>query len=253
MKKHVWRLAGLILGTVLLGSQFAYAGDDINVEDYYAATVDDYAEIFDSSLAKYGLFDMDDDGVDELLLSSGNSEKDWSLEIYTILDEDVVYAGEVPGRVSLYAYEFGDGILAVSKEKKGQTVQLLTLDLDTVETETLLEEDDVDPDDVFDNDNRIVMKPLRLFGSAYLLPKATKRYITKDDLRGFDDTLLQLARNEFYARHGRIFITPYLRDYFEKQSWYHGRIKAKKFSESVFNKYEDANIALILRYENAVG
>jgi hypothetical protein len=55
-----------------------------------------------------------------------------------------------------------------------------------------------------------------------------------------------MAINEIYARHGRIFKTPEIGDYFESQSWYEGTLDADHFDESVFSDIENQNIQIIL-------
>ena len=58
-----------------------------------------------------------------------------------------------------------------------------------------------------------------------------------------------LARNEIFARHGRIFKSPEIAAYFNGKSWYHGSVAPEDFSYSVFNRYESANIDFIVKYE----
>lgn len=86
--------------------------------------------------------------------------------------------------------------------------------------------------------------------SEYLLPESNTRYLTEADLSGLTHEELCFARNEIFARHGRIFQTPEIAAYFNSKSWYHGTVSASNFSTSVFNEYERANIALIKDYEN---
>lgn len=83
----------------------------------------------------------------------------------------------------------------------------------------------------------------------YILPDSDKRYLTESDLSGLSWESLTLARNEIYARHGRMFITPEISAYFNAQAWYHGTVPGNQFSESVFNEYEKANVNFILNYE----
>ena len=59
--------------------------------------------------------------------------------------------------------------------------------------------------------------------------------------------LSRVLKNSIYARHGRIFKDAELREYFEQQSWYHGY--RKEIPAGEFNKYENANIAFLLKYE----
>ena len=83
----------------------------------------------------------------------------------------------------------------------------------------------------------------------YLLPDSNTRYLTEADLSGLTHEELCFARNEIFARHGRIFQTPQIAAYFNSKSWYKGTVSAANFSESVFNAYERANISLISEYE----
>lgn len=83
----------------------------------------------------------------------------------------------------------------------------------------------------------------------YILNGSDSRYISKSELYGLDAATCRLARNEIYARHGRMFNDASLQNYFNAQSWYTPRIAPDKFSESVLNKFERANIDLIVSYE----
>lgn len=81
--------------------------------------------------------------------------------------------------------------------------------------------------------------------SDYILEGSDSRYITKDEIENFSEADLRLAKNEIYARHGRIFDSEDLKDYFESKSWYKGTVNPDDFDEGVLNKYEKANIDLI--------
>lgn len=85
----------------------------------------------------------------------------------------------------------------------------------------------------------------------YLLPDSNSRYLTEADLKGLTWEQCCLARNEIFARHGRIFVTPQISAYFSSKSWYQGTVSAASFSESVFNAYEKANIDFIYNYETS--
>lgn len=86
--------------------------------------------------------------------------------------------------------------------------------------------------------------------NKYIIPDAEKRYLTRDDLKGWDADTLRLARNEIYARHGYIFEDSSLLEYFKKQSWYNPTVKKADFKESVFNDYEIKNVYFIKDLEN---
>lgn len=89
--------------------------------------------------------------------------------------------------------------------------------------------------------------------SEYILPESNSRYLSKSDLQGLTAEECRIARNELYARHGRLFNDVSIQTYFNMKSWYRGRIQPNDFDESVFNKYEAANKNLIVRYERERG
>ena len=84
----------------------------------------------------------------------------------------------------------------------------------------------------------------------YLLPVSSSRYLTEADLSSLTHRELCLARNEIFARHGRMFDTQEIREYFESKAWYHGTIQPSQFRESVLSDIERANINYMIDYEN---
>lgn len=87
---------------------------------------------------------------------------------------------------------------------------------------------------------------------SYILPYSSDRKLTKKDLKAIKNSKkkLRLARNEIYARHGRMFDDEELMTYFMAKNWYYPMISAKDFSEDILSKTEKANIKLIQKYEN---
>ena len=79
----------------------------------------------------------------------------------------------------------------------------------------------------------------------YILPNSDSKAYTAEELRGFN---LYLARNEIYARHGYIFDSPDLQEYFGNMAWYNPT--TKDVPDSALNEYEMENIQLILSMEN---
>ena len=78
------------------------------------------------------------------------------------------------------------------------------------------------------------------------------RYLTDEEVKGLSLQVVCYAKNEIYARRGRIFDSQELNDYFYSKPWYYGRILPEDFSFDVFNKYELANITLLDGYERAL-
>lgn len=89
----------------------------------------------------------------------------------------------------------------------------------------------------------------------YIILDSNSRYITDEDLTSLSDYEILLARNEIYARHGRIFVNEDLNNYFRSKSWYQPTISGDDFTESyaasVFNDFERKNIDTIVKYEQA--
>lgn len=86
----------------------------------------------------------------------------------------------------------------------------------------------------------------------YVIPDSSSRLLTAADIAGLTKEQLRIARNEIYARHGRMFTTQELQDYFNGKSWYRGTVSAQSFSESMLSQLEKDNIKLIQERENAL-
>lgn len=85
--------------------------------------------------------------------------------------------------------------------------------------------------------------------NEYVLPDSAKRKLKKSDLRGLSIEELRIARNEIYARNGRMFDDKKLQKYFDSQSWYEGTVPASEFSEDVLSSVEKKNVAFIRQFE----
>lgn len=85
--------------------------------------------------------------------------------------------------------------------------------------------------------------------NEYVLPDSAKRKLKKSDLKGLSIEELRIARNEIYARHGRMFDDKKLQKYFDSQSWYEGTVPASEFSEDVLSSVEKKNVAFIRQFE----
>ncbi|MBR3186410.1 MAG: YARHG domain-containing protein [Lachnospiraceae bacterium] len=86
----------------------------------------------------------------------------------------------------------------------------------------------------------------------YILPDSDRRLLTEDDLAGLDEERLMLARNEIYARHGRMFKDETIKSWFDARSWYKGTIPPEEFSEDTLSEIEQKNAEMILAYEKGL-
>ena len=83
----------------------------------------------------------------------------------------------------------------------------------------------------------------------YLLPFSDMYELYEEDLAGFSDEELRIARNEIYARHGRMFHDQELQAHFDDCDWYEGYIEPEDFDESVLSDLEKRNLKIIEEYE----
>lgn len=77
-------------------------------------------------------------------------------------------------------------------------------------------------------------------------PEGSTKYLSVNEISGMSKYDLRLMRNEIFARHGYIFKSDDLKNYFGNQAWY------QPINEDVTNmlsKIEKANIELIKSYE----
>lgn len=93
----------------------------------------------------------------------------------------------------------------------------------------------------------------RIMTGDYVIPFSDREYVTAMDLNGLTAEQLRLARNEIYARKGRLFKDQSLQSYFNSKSWYHGTIAPDSFRESMLSDVEKANAYFILNYERLKG
>jgi hypothetical protein len=73
------------------------------------------------------------------------------------------------------------------------------------------------------------------------------KLISDQMLRGLSLNELRLLRNEIYARHGRIFKTMWLQQYFSGQPWYDAK---EDFKDEEISGSDKTNIETIVKYEN---
>ena len=92
--------------------------------------------------------------------------------------------------------------------------------------------------------------------SDFIIPDSDSRYISESELYGFSKDECRIARNEIYARHGRMFDSEDLKEHFGKFDWYNPTISPDEFSaneNSILNDYEQKNRDTIHMYEKKQG
>lgn len=90
----------------------------------------------------------------------------------------------------------------------------------------------------------------------YIFADSNSRYLTEDEIYALSKEEMRIARNEIYARHGRIFDDEGLSEHFNSKSWYTPLYSAEEFDamgDEIFNEYEYANKNLITEIEEELG
>ena len=89
--------------------------------------------------------------------------------------------------------------------------------------------------------------------TGYILPNSSDTLLTRADLEGLSAEDCRIARNEIYARHGRMFDDAELQAHFDACDWYTGSIAPDDFNEDMLSDIEVANKDLITAYEEEMG
>ena len=79
----------------------------------------------------------------------------------------------------------------------------------------------------------------------FIIPGSDERFIYDEDVADLSDEDTQMAINEIYARHGRIFQDEPYASHFDSCEWYEPTYTADEFDESWFNDYEKENIKVL--------
>ena len=89
-----------------------------------------------------------------------------------------------------------------------------------------------------------------LCGSQAFAVDLMQKQLTETDLKGKTCEQLRIMRNEIFARHGREFGDPKLREYFLKQKWYSPQYEPTNFpSEELITALQYKNIKYIEHIE----
>lgn len=91
------------------------------------------------------------------------------------------------------------------------------------------------------------------FTGDYVFPMSDQVLLTEEDVAPIldDQEKLSIARNEIYARHGRMFDTEWLQEYFDSKPWYEGIYNAADFDQNVtLSDIETQNATYLLDLYN---
>lgn len=99
------------------------------------------------------------------------------------------------------------------------------------------------------NSFRILSDSAEYDGNEYIFPNSSDAALQEADLLNLSAEELRIAKNEIYARHGRLFVDTELQNYFDSCSWYRGRIKPDEFDEELLSEQEKSNILMIQKWQ----
>ena len=83
----------------------------------------------------------------------------------------------------------------------------------------------------------------------YIIPDSGSRYLSRSELEGYSTYDLYLARNEIFARYGRLFNNQDLQNYFWSQAWYNGYIAPESFDGAWMSDVDRQNATLMRQIE----
>lgn len=87
----------------------------------------------------------------------------------------------------------------------------------------------------------------------YVFSFSSEYEVMEVDCDGLTAEECRIAKNEIYARHGRMFDDPLLQNYFDSCSWYTPSIASEDFTEDMLSETERASIWGIEAYEGYMG
>ncbi len=87
----------------------------------------------------------------------------------------------------------------------------------------------------------------------YIFPEVDKELLTEEDVKDLPAELLAYGRYELLAKHGELFESEELKEYFGNQEWYFGFLSDEKEVEGLLNHIEKGNLAFLEKKEKAEG
>lgn len=146
--------------------------------------------------------------------------------------------------------EWTDDTTAVYNNPYGGTIELHFMEDHTIS----VEEKGIDTDEFLPLTGLYdIAENIDLWQAEFVLENSDCQIISEDELKGLSPLECKIARNEIYARHGRLFQDEQLQNYFDSCLWYEGKIPAEEFELDMLNDFEKENANIISGYEEKMG
>lgn len=126
---------------------------DVDYLQAYSSIVEEIWHSYDE-YCEYTLFDLDQDGIKELITSQGTCDADWTNDVYTIEDGYISMIGQFYGAVMLYVAEDGNGLYAVYGHMGFQNIDQITKKGSQLQVDTIMN-GDIGEEDYYSNDNPV--------------------------------------------------------------------------------------------------
>lgn len=179
------------------------------------------------------------------------------IEIWSIDDNGIIFSAGI-GSSGYLAYrdirdcnaEWVDGSTAVYVDEYGERMEMALQEDGTL----VVYEERPDAEDIL----LLSGTYEKSFGQSqvkyeYVLPDSDKRRLTESDLENLTPLECRIARNEIYARCGRLFTDEQLQNYFDCCTWYNGELAGENFSLDMLSDIERENAEFISAYEEKMG
>lgn len=189
---------------------------DKYVQKYAGISAKDIPTLAEPDSEKYGLYMREHGDTNAFLLNvtKGTHKSDGTFEV-TVSSED--------GDVSVMTFRHTDGGFQVVSNK------LLTCLTYEYNQQTKLVPED------------------------FIFPHSECSYISPSSLEGMTAKDCKIARNEIYARYGRIFNDKELSEYFSQFGWYNPRYTEEVINHDSLTRVEKINLRTIKEYEEKMG
>lgn len=99
---------------------------------------------------------------------------------------------------------------------------------------------------------QIDVQGVRYDAGQFVIPFSSIKSIEEENLSLLSDNELWIARNEIYARHGKVFENIYLQSYFDSCSWYMAEEGKNELPDSELSEIERANLEKIVAAEKSL-
>ncbi len=202
----------------------------------------------DTALMKETIWDFGEDGsLTIYYFGLGNPEnpfESWPIAYtydketatLTLAEEDIVLSWQ-----NETSFSMNSEVLGICDARKTDEEHIPTGALDIREVDTEI------PDSSSNNGATEENSPT---SSVYIFEDSDSRYLSRAECEAYTAEELRIARNEIYARHGRLFDSEDLQEYFESQDWYEGTLSPDEFDYTVLNDYERYNVNLMKSIED---